>query len=146
MISPISTGNNRIAYNVVFDTTSRNYSIRFDVQGGEASAQTPFTETYWDIDSNMYYHGGDAFTSTFTDNNTTCTGTNWTAWQACGFDANGLNSTNPNFTASQTPTLTRPSASGEMNYTYLGRTWTVYGAIQPAAEGGTPLRVRARFR
>lgn len=120
-----------VRYNSIFDTTSMVRSINFDVIGGEAPSQNPFIETYWDVDSNMYYGGATAFTCKFSDNNTTCTGTNWTAWQGCGFDVRGLNTTNPNFSASQTPVLTRPFASNEMNRTYLGRTWTIYGAVQP---------------
>lgn len=128
MLSPTASGANEVRYNVVFDTTSRDYSILFDVQGGEAPAQTPATDTYYDVDSNMYYHGGDGF-APFVDLAMDCSASNWAQWQACGFDVHGSQS-NPNFSASQTPTLTRPGASGEMSRTYGGKTWTIWGALQ----------------
>lgn len=149
IVSPTAAGANEIRYNVIFDTTSRTASIALDVQGGEAPAQSPATDTYFEIDSNLYYHGGDGFAPDV-DADMECDAANWTQWQACGFDVNGL-TTNPNFGASETPTLTRPGAAAEMNRTYGGKTWTIWGAVQPdegepspGGEGQTRARVRMR--
>ena len=124
-----STGSNEIKYNIIFDTATATTAIAV-IDQGEAT-DIDFV-THIVIDSNMYYRGGSSFATTFPAW-CACTGTNFTAWQSCGFDVHGSATTNPNFYTSQTPTavgLSRPSASGEMNRTYGGRTWTIYGAIQ----------------
>ena len=43
--------------------------------------------------------------------------------------------TNPGFNDPGNGDFSRPAASNEMNATYGGKTWTIYGAIQPAAGG-----------
>lgn len=138
-----STLRNEVKYNIIFDTATVQRSIAFIDQ--EATPTNP--HPFWrDIDSNYYYHGASSFSCALYPGSG-CTGTDWTAWQACGFDLNGSSTTNPNFTASQTPTLSRVGTSAEMNRTYAGQTWTRFGAWQPAAEGGgSPQRIRGRIR
>lgn len=129
-----STGTNEFKYNVMFDTATVQRQIIFHVQS-ETGAQTPALETQWDIDSNYYYFGSGSFATAFISGSG-CTGTNFAAWQSCGFDANGSATTNPNFDESQTATLVglaRTSSSAEMNQTYGGKTWTRFGAWQPSA-------------
>lgn len=137
-----STLRNEIKYNIIFDTTSVIRAIGFVDQ--EATVRNP--EPYWDIDSNMYYHSPGAFSSRFYAGSP-CSGTDWTAWLACfrGFDAHSTNSTNPNFTASQTPVLSREGTSEEMNRTYAGQTWTRFGAWQPSAPAEYK-RIRMKVR
>lgn len=140
-----STGSNEIKYNVIFDTATAINAIAVRDQG--EATDIDFV-THIVIDSNMYYRGGTSFATQFPIW-CACTGTNFAAWQSCGFDVHGTATTNPNFFTSQTPTaagLARPSASGEMARTYGGQTWTVYGAIQPAASGTTAGRGRWRVR
>lgn len=133
IISPEAAGACEFKYNIDVDTISTiARTLWWKVQGGEAPTQSPLTCTYWTVDSNMYYFGGSSFACEFDVTACNHTGTNFAAWQAAGFDVNGSATTNPNFASSGTYDLSRPSASGEMNRTYGGRTWTIYGAIQPS--------------
>ena len=75
----------------------------------------------FDIDSNGWYS-----TSLNFGYNASKT---WAQWQALGADVNGVN-TNPSFADPANGDFTRGGASGEMNLTYGGRTWTIFGATQ----------------
>lgn len=140
-ISPTagSTGSgNEIKWNIIFDTATVERCIGFVYQT-EAPIQSPPTESYWIIDYNMYYTGSGSFACRFISGSG-CTGTNWTSWRGCtyGYDSHSTNTTNPNFTASHIPTLSRPSSPQEMNQTYAGQTWTRYGAWQPTTSCPLP--------
>lgn len=129
LIAPIAesdSGMNEVKYNVA-SQGSTGGTIGFDVMGGEAGAQTPVTETHWVVDSNMWYRTAGSFSCRYSDNNGSCSGSSFANWQAClgGYDVHGTATTNPNLSG-----YSRPSASGEMNRTYGGRTWTIYGAVQ----------------
>lgn len=126
-----TTGTNEVRYNVFYDTTSMAEQVHFTSQG-EAAIQTPPLESVFDIDSNRYYFKtAGNFTTRFISGSG-CTGTNLASWQSCGFDVQGDTGINPNFAVAGSD-FSRPSASGEMNRTYGGRTWTIYGAVQNAA-------------
>lgn len=140
-----------VKYNIIFDTTDVENAIGFVHQEASVPLQDPSTESRWVIDSNLYWFAAGTFSCSFAGMDD-CSGTDWTAWTGCyGHDSSSENlswndGTNPNFTASETPTLTRPGASAEMSRTYAGRTWTIVGALQPEAEAGTYTRARARMR
>ncbi|MGB5107527.1 MAG: hypothetical protein WBP29_02670, partial [Candidatus Zixiibacteriota bacterium] len=56
---------------------------------------------------------------------------NWTQWRALGHDTHSFN-TNPGLANPAGRDFSRPSSVQEMNVTYGGRTWTRFGAWQPA--------------
>lgn len=159
VISPAASGSCVFEGNLFFDSSATiTRTMWWKVQGGEAPEQHPLTCTYWSVDKNMYWFGASSFAVEFDygtsgasglDSACSGTGTNFAAWQASGFDLNGVATNNPNFADSRVPSavgLARPSASNEINLTHGGRTWTVYGAIQPAASGTTAGRGRWRVR
>lgn len=125
-------GDSWVKYNVIFDTATVYDAIGFEYRS-EAPNQTNLV-TYWSADSNLYYHGSGSFSCEF-NTGSSCSGTNWAAWIACqSYDAHSSSTTNPKFYQSQTQTktgLSRPNSAAEMNYTYGGRTWTLFGAWQP---------------
>jgi len=95
------------------------YNVVYDAAGGENA--TSVTESNWsDIDSNLYR------------GQTIWDGGNFTSWNNKGFDAQSDSSTNPDFDTIGTELYARPRAGTEMNVTAGGRTWTIYGAWQPA--------------
>jgi len=92
------------------------------------------------IDSNMYY------VATFSGWCLPDGGNNWTHWKTtCGFDVRGSNGVNPGFTNPGSGDFSRSSSSQEMNVTYGGKTWTRFGAWQPAETIATP-GTRCLFR
>ena len=93
-------------------------------------------------DSNMYYDPSASFSAAYPLYSTTL---NFTQWQAEGYDANGA-SANPGFSDPANGNFLRSSAANEMNRTYGGTTWTVWGAVQDAAAGETVTKIRARIR
>lgn len=150
IIAPIAesdSGINEVRYNITYQGSTGS-TIGFDVMGGEANAQSPVTETHWTADSNMYYRTSGSFACSFSDNNGSCSGTSFANWQSClgGYDLHSTATTNPNFNNVGAGDYSRPSASGEMNRTYGGRTWTIYGAVQPSAAATPPKKLRARVR
>jgi hypothetical protein len=85
------------------------------------------TPAYCDIDSNIWYDssGGNNFLYREISTNR-----NWSYWTTTeGYDANGGDTTDAGYDGAPTD-LTRSGASGEMNRTYGGRTWTIFGAVQ----------------
>ncbi len=127
-ISPtVANSTNMIKWNIIFDTATVQRQIGF-VDQSEAPAQTGIVDSF-EIDFNMYYTGASSFACRFYGT-AGCSGTNWTSWQSCGFDANGTSDVNPNFAASHTGDYSRPGASAEIDTTYGGRTWTIVGAVQ----------------
>lgn len=123
--SRYSTGDStcELKYNIFYEHSS---SFAFDYYNSWGRF-TANSNTYT-VDYNMWYDPGESF-SGYCDGATR----NWSAWQStCGFDANGSNS-DPGFTDAAIGNFSRPAASGEMNETYGGRTWTVFGAVQPSS-------------
>ena len=90
--------------------------------------------TYWTIDSNIVVYPNAAHTVW-----SMCGASwNWSQWQGAGFDENSTFHTATNsvgFNDYANNDFSRPSASGEMDKTYGGKTWTIYGAVQPASVG-----------
>ncbi|MCK5616857.1 hypothetical protein KAR91_84125 [Candidatus Pacearchaeota archaeon] len=127
---PISEGGtNIIKYNVGSNRATsgfRDYIPEYpgviDFWAADAS-----TEAKQSIDSNMWIDG--AAPDTFL---TECDGAagDWDDWQACGFDVNG-DSTGTGFDDPANGDWDRTGVSNEMNVTYGGRTWIIYGANQP---------------
>lgn len=113
-------------YNAIYVTG--NMSALFDTYPYGA-------DSMWaEIDSNMYYSSG---TSTWEDADVTTT--TFSTWQSTGgWDAHSTDDTDPAFNSAATGDFSRPAASGEMDTTYGGQTWTVWGAIQAEALSLTP--------
>jgi hypothetical protein len=91
-------------------------------QGGPVN-----NSSYCDIDSNMWYDssGGNNFLWLEYPS----TNRYWAYWTATmGYDANG-DTVDAGYNSPPSD-LSRPGASGEMNRTYGGRTWTIFGATQ----------------
>ncbi|MCX6835090.1 MAG: fibronectin type III domain-containing protein, partial [candidate division Zixibacteria bacterium] len=87
---------------------------------------------FWDrIDSNLYYaaSGTNLWVTPSSTNNT------FAQWQARSVDSRSSSTSNPNFDNPDARNFARSTASNEMNRTYGGRTWTVYGAVQVAVSG-----------
>ena len=83
-----------------------------------------------EIDSNMYYSTG---TTTWQDEDVTTT--TFSTWQSTGgWDGNSSSDVDPAFNNAASGDFSRPAASGEMNETYGGQTWTVFGAIQASED------------
>ncbi|RKX26597.1 MAG: hypothetical protein DRP47_07940 [Candidatus Zixiibacteriota bacterium] len=114
-------GNNVIKYNVYHTVVGSQ---------NQSSSNGLFSCPNWaintiTIDSNLYYNtAGYSWcrNSTYYDS---------TDWKALGYDAHSYIHTDPGFNNAAAGDFSRPSASDEMNRTYGGRTWTVYGAVQP---------------
>lgn len=82
------------------------------------------------VDSNLYYGpGGEGFT-------VDTEGVSYATWSSGNYswDVNSTIGTDPGFNNAGAGDFSRPSASSEMNRTYGGQTWTVYGAVQESAE------------
>jgi hypothetical protein len=153
------TGYDSVGYNRIWNNTFYNCAavIQNDVEDrGYAAAQIHNEFKYnvvyrsagstvmeldslrfWDnIDSNLYYAAtgtNNWITPTARSPYGTHTDNTWTQWQARGVDLRSINGTNPGFTDADNGNFARPSAGTEMNWTYGGKTWMQYGAIQNSA-------------
>ena len=118
------------------------YNIGHTVNSGECNDDT-YTlgflysdkgcEDGYTIDSNMWY-----VTSFSGPCDPPNLGYSWSHWQnSCGFDVNGSNGVDPRFNDPENGDFSRPNASQEMNLTYGGRTWKLYGAWQPSFDDST---------
>lgn len=115
---------NYFKYNAAYNYTG-SYVFSFgEVPGSYASLQDSCA-----FDSNYWYDPSGAFDVRLYGG----TVLSWAQWQAAGKDVNSSHTTNPGFSNAATFNFTRPDAPAEMNQTYGGRTWTIYGAIQPEA-------------
>lgn len=96
-------------------------------------------EDGFDIDYNMFYDAGDAFRCEC--DGSTGDSVHWV--DDCGFGANSTFLTDPAFNDMNDFDYSRPGASGEIDVTYGGRTWTIFGAIQneAAAEDSTVVKM-----
>lgn len=113
---------NQAKYNVFARTSSTSSAANLD------------STQFWDsVDSNMYYTSSGSLT--WYGNGSSRT---WSQWQALGMDVHSSNDVDPGLAAD----FSR-SATGEMNRTYGGKTWTIYGAWQPTA-GTTTKRFLVR--
>lgn len=135
--------NSEIKYNVFYEyvevtdtdhVESPPYFMGFDY--APADCDTAFL-----IDSNMYYDPVTAFDC----NCKTADGIyDWTYWQnTCGADSNGTSDVDPGLNDPANGDFSRPSASNEMNETYGGRTWTIWGAIQNDVGGTSHFLMKA---
>ena len=89
------------------------------------------------FDYNIYY---DSPVSNFSASLTGCgSSRTLTQWRACGYDAHS-DTVNPGFTDAANGDFSRTSASNEMNETYGGKTWTIYGAVQNDVEEPTTIQ------
>lgn len=115
-----SVGGNEIKYNIGYDFASgTNWQYIY---------RQPLN--HMEFDNNYWYDLTVSFSAY--DNQSTY---NWSQWRAHGQDANSYNS-NPNLTDPANGDFSRPGASQEMDVTYGGKRWTVFGAWQP--EGDPP--------
>jgi hypothetical protein len=131
---------NEVKFNIVYACTCTGDQT---VMGFFYS--TDATQAGYDIDSNMYYlniHGGNAnvwrcsYGGSETD-----TWASWVSQSRYGFDYyGGVTNVNPGFDSINCHPFnlwagaTRTGASPQMNKTYGGRTWTLFGAVQPDGE------------
>lgn len=120
---------NSIKYNIFYDSISDPYYGDVGFRNQDGNSETPASDTYYDIDSNMYWFGADAFDCEF-QAESDFSGTNWAAWQAASFDTHSTNDVNPYLS----PTTYATTNATAMSRTHSGRTWTVYGAIQAEVE------------
>jgi hypothetical protein len=92
-------------------------------------APLDYSQDAWDIvDYNMYIYP----TAKFEANENSVSLSTWQS--TYGMDAHSTNTVDPVFTNAANGDFSRPSASGEMNVTYGGKTWTIYGAVQNEGE------------
>ena len=117
-----------LKYNVIMSTGAPSYDIvELD------------SLRFWDvIDSNIYYYTGG-----YTWGDPACASNTFAEWQAKALtpDAHSTNTTDPAFNDAANADFSRPSASNEMSFTYGGKTWTIYGAIQNQAQTGRKLEM-----
>ena len=110
-------------------------TVKYNVFFESSDAEIIFDETVPNhgmfLDSNMIYHGGTlAYWHAIEGTDTTVDSSEWVDNVGCDIHSTY---SNPGFNNAATGDFSRPSASGEMNRTYGGQTWTVYGAVQTAA-------------
>lgn len=118
-------------YNIVdsvTNTSGGDYGLVALYKTGDDAAWTV-------IDSNMYYGASINFAADL-GNKT------WTQWRSnYGFDAHSTSDVDPGFDSVDATDpwkgFARSGASDEMNLTYGGRTWTVFGAVQPGGADTT---------
>jgi len=125
---------NTIKYNVFYDIANASRQFYdFSTWGGDANGETPRSWTYYDIDSNYYYDPDGAFAVDLISDGAGSLLV-WSEWQTLGFDVNSSNS-DPGLDSVDAFNawlgMARSGASGEMDTTYGGKTWTVWGAVQP---------------
>lgn len=114
----ISNDPGTVRYNIFQRGQGNQFDMRLDTTG-------------WKIDSNMYCGGGlfNIESEGILD---------WSEWSAI-FDLNGSYGVDPGFDSvgAVNPWIgfRRSQAPQEMNVTYGGRTWTIFGAVQPSASG-----------
>jgi len=119
---------NEFKYNVMYESTGLT-TVYFDS-----------TKFWIDVDSNLYYAASG--TNEWLSDSATYT---WSQWQTAGMDAHGIENTDPAFNSAATGDFSRPSASGEMNRTYGGQTWIVFGAVQNAGTTTKTLKIKGGY-
>lgn len=122
------TAPSELKYNVFYDRGSPTYNPDYYanfMRFGEAATTGEQNRQYYTVDSNMYYDPDQSFNG-YANNGTQ----NWSGWQALGLDTHGQWN-DPGFTDPANGDFSRPNASQEMNVTYGGRTWYLFGAWQP---------------
>lgn len=113
-----------IKYNIIYDIVPSPNILQSE-ESGQYRVDDNTATLNIDIDYNQCY--GETFSSVWNGFNNF---RDWTYWQeTAGNDVNGLN-TDPGLNTSTFAT----TSAGTMSETYGGRTWTVYGAIQPEDE------------
>lgn len=125
-----------INYNVFYEMNTNN--IRIYCQAGCDGGDDEANDTLVFPDSNMFYSAG----AQTWYNNGVGTFNSLAAWQAAPYyyDLHS-NTNNPNFDSVGATDpwlgLARSGTPSEMNVTYGGRTWTLFGAVQLTNYGGT---------
>ena len=112
-----NTGN-VFKYNVIYNSALTTNSP-LAVNQIQIASNAEFTQ----IDSNKYFDAASTSASIYNSQS-------WATWTATWDNHSSTNNVNPGFTDGTHGNFARPSASGEMNSTYGGRTWTKYGAVQ----------------
>jgi hypothetical protein len=115
-----------IKYNVVYDMTGSPRIYSENGNHGDTVSCIPDSNMYYMV-SDCAYVGGSCRT--------------WVQWQGYGKDVHSITGTNPGFQDAPNGNYSRPEASSQMNGTYGGQTWTLYGAIQ--GEPAVTKRLRA---
>ncbi len=101
------------------------YNVSYDRDGvGDWMFFFELSQADFDIDSNIWHDPDIVFSV-----DTNVTDLNFTQWQAAGQDANS-DTTDPGLNDPANGDYSRPNAPPEMNVTYGGRTWTIFGAVQ----------------
>lgn len=110
---------NKIMYNVGYHGAGdEDHDIGFYGDGEESAFL---------IDSNIWHATHRAFSGECNDS-----WKDFDGWQNdCGFDIHGSDS-DPGLDDPVNGSYSRPNTAGEMDLTYGGRTWTVFGAVQTA--------------
>lgn len=123
-----------------FTYTDTGVSFRYNVVSdptGSAEVQIQYDDTIdtdgYRIDSNIYYNSRSYTAKTGAYTGDAISEATWTSGNY-SFDINSDLGVDPGFNDAASGDFSRPSASSEMSRTYGGRTWTVYGAVQPEAE------------
>lgn len=121
-------------YNIIYDRVA-SPSAEQSTYGRHYEMRNNTDNLVMDVDSNQIYEPSGAFEAYWVG-----ASRNWAYWQALGYDVQS-DTTNPGLNT----TTFETTSAGTMNMTYGGRTWTVWGAIQPAA-ATEAVRIRMRAR
>lgn len=128
----INGSNNKIKYNLFYDQVivGNPYTWWSSIRNHLGVNNSQF----FVVDSNMYWDPTASFLGycNGTDNRT------WAQWQACGFDVHGVIA-DPLLTNPAQRDFSRPTAAPQMNQTYGGQKFTLFGAWQPPARYPNPL-------
>jgi len=125
---------NEFKYNLVYQSTGLDV---IDIDS---------TKFWVDVDSNMYY----AVSGTNTWETDSASDMTFSGWQGQGMDLHSTDDVDPGFdsVAASNPWLgfARSGASAEMNVSYGGVTWTLFGAVQETAEDPVTSLMKRRRR
>jgi hypothetical protein len=126
---------NIVKYNIIYGNTLTGDAEAMGFRYTSALSQSLFASQGGAIDSNMYYdntvNGGSNVWHIYYSGTTYRDWANWKDTGKYGFDTHGTNDVDPEFSDTAAHDFSRPTACQEMNVTYGGRTWYLYGAWQP---------------
>jgi hypothetical protein len=130
----------KFKYNVIdLPLTMDNGSKFFEYYAGYG--MTSWEEHYWEVDSNLFYDSPTQQVNMRTSYGVTfdtVQSKDSLGWHTATTFSVAIGLNNP-----ANGDFSRPAASNEMNQTYGGRTWTIFGAVQEAqAAVGTTLTIR----
>lgn len=101
----------------------------------------PGDTVHWVFDSNMYYYFNDTSKIRFEAGGSGLLSLDQWKVRFPSWDQNSVIQ-DPGFADFANNDFSRPSASNEMDTTYGGQRWTIYGALQPAATPGTTIVIQ----